>query len=109
VKALEATEPKIARTLLFCHNKSLPKRLLSPFKVSSKKKFYDIFINNFNNVIDLFRCEKEKCSPILIKPPEPASSHDFNGLLFFESVLTFHFSVSGFAHIRKGPEDSPEL
>ena len=37
-------------------------------------------------------------SPILIVSPELASSHDSNGLLFIESALTFHFSVSGFAH-----------
>jgi hypothetical protein len=27
-----------------------------------------------------------------------ASSHDFSGFQLFESALTFHFSVSGFAH-----------
>ena len=30
--------------------------------------------------------------------PAPASSQDFFGLLYFLSALTFHFSVSGFAH-----------
>jgi len=45
-----------------------------------------------------FSALKKEGSPILIIPPELASSHDFNGLLFIESALTFHFSVSGFAH-----------
>ena len=33
-----------------------------------------------------------------LSPPAFASSHDFNDLQFFEFALTFHFSVSGFAH-----------
>jgi len=37
-------------------------------------------------------------SPILVIPPEPTGSHDFNGLLFIEFALTLHFSVSSFAH-----------
>jgi hypothetical protein len=45
-----------------------------------------------------FQSTKKKGSPILIIPPEPASSHDFNGLLFFASALKFHFFISGFTH-----------
>jgi hypothetical protein len=41
---------------------------------------------------------KKKGSPILIKPPKPASSQDFFGLLYIEFALTLHFSVSSFAH-----------
>jgi hypothetical protein len=37
-------------------------------------------------------------SSILIKAPEPTSSHDSLGLLLLEFALTFHFSVSGFTH-----------
>jgi hypothetical protein len=47
---------------------------------------------------------KKKSLPILIKPPEPASSQDFLGLLLLESALAFHFSVSGFAHNPPGIE-----
>ena len=39
-----------------------------------------IFINSCKNVTELFRAQK-KGSPILIVPPEPASSHDSIGLL----------------------------
>jgi hypothetical protein len=56
-----------------------------------------IFINSCKNVTELFRAQK-KGSPILIVPPEPASSHDLSGLQLFESALTFHFYISGFAH-----------
>jgi len=48
--------------------------------------------------------QKKNGSPILIKPPEPASSQDFLGLLLLEFALTFHFSVSGFAHNPPGIE-----
>ena len=68
-------------------------------KSSFVDAFYDIFINfnSWNNVIELFSAQK-KGSPILIIPPEPASSHDSNGLLFIKSALKFHFFISGFAH-----------
>ena len=49
-------------------------------------------------VCSLFSALKKDGSPILIIPPEPASSHYFNGLFFIESALTFHLSISGFAH-----------
>lgn len=41
---------------------------------------------------------KNKGSPNLIITPEPASSHDSNGLLFIKSALKFHFFISCFAH-----------
>lgn len=50
------------------------------------------------NDLDQIHHEKDKGLPILIIPPEPASSHDFKGLLFFASPLKFHFFISGFAH-----------
>jgi len=34
----------------------------------------------------------------LLSPPALASSHDLSGLQLFESALTFHFYISGFAH-----------
>jgi hypothetical protein len=54
-------------------------------------KFSSIFMATFLSA-------KKKGSPNLIIPPEPASSHDFIGLLFIESALAFHFFISGFAH-----------
>ena len=42
--------------------------------------------------------KNKKGSPLFIIPPESTSSHDSNCLLFIESALAFHFSVSGFAH-----------
>ncbi len=48
-----------------------------------------------------YRSSKQRLQrglPNLIKPPESASSHDFNGLQLIEFALTFHFPVSGFAH-----------
>jgi hypothetical protein len=41
---------------------------------------------------------KKKGSLVLVIPPEPAGSHDFNGLQLFEFALTFHFFISGFTH-----------
>jgi hypothetical protein len=55
------------------------------------------FVNPCKNAIDLFGT-KRRAHLFSIIPPEPASPHDFNGLQLIKFALTFHFSVSGFAH-----------
>jgi hypothetical protein len=48
--------------------------------------------------LDQFGATKKKVSLVLVIPPEPAGSHDFNGLQLFEFALTLHLFISGFTH-----------